>query len=236
MRTNEITDSNLIEQYGMSPDKYAHFTSRWHYFVAKGHSQGLMKDIDPKRCALVVVDVQEECVDPDRFIDSVGKYDSELPRQYQKRLNEVVWPNLEKLITFFRSKEIQIIYTVFVVPNQDGVHPRLLPLAENEWVIYKPTTGVFHTTSLDSMLEDQQIDTLFFTGVVTSHCVSNSAHGAINLGYQVVVIEDACADCWPEHHEAILKVLSLTANVKKTDEVIADYPWKKWIFQGPLPA
>ena len=235
MITNKIRDRELIERYAMSPEQYGRFTKLWHYYVAAGQSPGLMNDIEPPRCALVVVDMHEECVDPDRFIRSVGKHNPELPAYYQQRLEAVVWPNLERLIEFFRSKGILVIYTVFALPNQEGVHPRLLPVGGDEWVIHKPTTGVFQTTSLDSMLREQQIDTLFFTGVITSHCVSNSAHGAIDLGYQVVVIEDACADCWPEHHVAILKVLALTANVKTTDAVISDYPWKRWVFRDRAP-
>ena len=155
MKTNKATDRELIQRYSMNTQQYAKFTNLWHYYVAKGQSQGLMRDIEPESCALVVVDMQQECVDPDRFISSVGKFQDAPPRYSPQRLNDVVWPNLEQLIAFFRSKNILVIYTVFVLPNQEGVHPRLLPIRGKEWVIYKPTTGVFHTTNLDSMLEDQ---------------------------------------------------------------------------------
>ena len=101
----------------MSPERYARFTNLWHCYVAKGRSQGLMHDIEPRRCALVIVDVQEECVEPDRFIGFVGKHDDELAARYKKRLDEVVWPQLEKLIEFFRSKNMLVIYTVFALPK-----------------------------------------------------------------------------------------------------------------------
>lgn len=49
-----------------------------------------------------------------------------------------------------------------------------------------------HKTRLDSYLKKKKIDTLFFVGVATEYCVKFSVLDALELGYKVYVIKDAC--------------------------------------------
>jgi len=45
---------------------------------------------------------------------------------------------------------------------------------------------------------------VIITGVVTNFCVENTARIAADLGYNVILIDDACAACLPSLHEAAL--------------------------------
>jgi nicotinamidase/pyrazinamidase len=47
-------------------------------------------------------------------------------------------------------------------------------------------------TGLDGWLRQRGFSRIFFTGIATDFCVAWSAEDAVRLGYDVVVIEDAC--------------------------------------------
>ena len=213
---------------------------QWAYCIAQGRRTALVKTykqsgaaIDADRCALVVVHIEEMTVEPGYLMDVVGMYDPSLPAQRTRRLESTVWPNLEKLIGFFRGRQRPIVFTHV---GKAGIHPRLGPLrATGEWAIL--TIGdVFLDSQLEAILKENAIETVFLCGVETSHCVAFSTFGAMSRGYQAIVVEDATADPRPDHFEAILKVLGLHALVKTTDEVVGDYPWENWIAPQGAPA
>lgn len=211
------------------------------YYTAVGRRLGLT-DIDHKRCALIIVDIQEgipESIKPvgslgytlGRLIELVGVYNSGLLEAYQKRLNETVFPNLEKLIEFFRSKNMPAVYTVL---GSAGVHRRLSP-RKDEWVINKYASGAFGNTILDKVLRDNGIDTIFLSGTDTAGCVLSTAFGALDRGYRVIVVEDACISNRADTHEAAVKILELFSYAQTAERVIADYPWQGWIDREPAP-
>lgn len=214
--------------------------NHWAYYIAQGQRTKLTptyrqagSPIDADRCALVVVHMENMTTEPGHLMDEVGKYNPSLPEQRSKRLETKVWPNVEKLVRFFRDKDLPIVFTHV---GKHGIHPRLLPLQDShEWAI--PTIGdVFLNSQLEPILKENAIETVFLCGVETSHCVAFSTFGAMSRGYQVIVIPDATADPRPDHFDAILKVLGLHALLKTTYQVISDHPWKNWIAPQLEPA
>jgi nicotinamidase-related amidase len=65
--------------------------------------------------------------------------------------------------------------------------------------------SVFDAESLRALLEARRIDTLVFTGVETDVCVLASVLRAIDMGYRVVVVEDAVASSNAQGHDAALR-------------------------------
>jgi len=57
----------------------------------------------------------------------------------------------------------------------------------------KHENSAFINTGLDSLLKQMQISTLVIMGLTTNHCVSSTVRMAANLGYETLLIEDACA-------------------------------------------
>ncbi len=47
-------------------------------------------------------------------------------------------------------------------------------------------------TGLDDYLKSEEVDTVFFVGLATDYCVKYSVLDALDLGYEVYVISDAC--------------------------------------------
>ena len=51
--------------------------------------------------------------------------------------------------------------------------------------------GKIHKTDLDKTLKEKGIKTLYVVGLATDYCVKYSVLDALNLGYEVFLVEDA---------------------------------------------
>ena len=88
----------------------------------------------------------------------------------------------------------------------NGIIPELAPLA-GETVIYKPGKGAFYNTNLESILQDQGITHLIFTGVTTEVCVQTTMREANDRGYECLLIEDATESYFPEFKRATVEMV-----------------------------
>ena len=97
----------------------------------------------------------------------------------------------------------------------------LAPL-ENELVIDKNTSSAFNSTGVDHLLRNMRLETLVITGMATDMCVETTARDAADRGYNVVIVEDAVATYYPEHHRAALSGFArVFGQVWNTDDVLA---------------
>jgi nicotinamidase-related amidase len=94
---------------------------------------------------------------------------------------------------------------IHVVPNgmQDQIHPLMAP-APGEPVLGKSSIGAFATTDLGERLREAGVGTLIVAGVATSGTVLSTTRWAADVGYQVTVCADACADPDPGAHAALV--------------------------------
>lgn len=93
------------------------------------------------------------------------------------------------------------------IPPHTDEWARIVPSLEprgDELVINKTTYGTFSSTGLDHTLRNLGIGSLVIGGVVTNVCVETTARDAADLGYQVILVDDACAAYSPEIHAATL--------------------------------
>ena len=82
------------------------------------------------------------------------------------------------------------------VPSTDQIHPTLAP-AGDEPVLGKTTIGAFATTNLHELLQTSGVGRVIVVGVATSGTVLSTARWAFDVGYEVTVCADACADPRP---------------------------------------
>lgn len=139
--------------------------------------------------ALMLVDIQN-----DYFPD--GKMALHQP--------EIAAANASKLLDWFRKNNGDSIFhvqhlantpaAVFFLPNTEGaeIHAAVQPL-ENEIVVVKHASNCFLRTDLESRLKEKGVTKLIIAGMMTHMCIDAAAPAAADSGYEITLIEDACA-------------------------------------------
>ena len=93
--------------------------------------------------------------------------------------------------------------------------------AADDWVLSNPKVSAFASSDLHQRLQDAGIDTVVLFGVATNISVESTGRAAGDLGYRVVIVEDACAAAAPEAHDATIASFGLLGEVASADEVLA---------------
>ncbi len=102
---------------------------------------------------------------------------------------------------------------------------------EGEPIVYKHEPNSFLNTDLFELLRGWEVERVVITGMMTHLCVDATARAAADLGFQVIVAEDACATRDLKYgdttipaeyvHKAFLAALKSYGKVMKTDNIIA---------------
>ena len=96
------------------------------------------------------------------------------------------------------------------------------PPAPGDIVICKTASGAFACADTDSILRNNGISRLVFTGGLTDACVASSVREAYDRGYLCTVAEDACLTSSAEDHQAALRSLAKFFGwVTSTEEILA---------------
>ena len=74
-----------------------------------------------------------------------------------------------------------------------------LPVAAEDITVFKHRLSGFYDNELDSLLRQQGLKTLLFAGINTDRCVFSSLQDAGFLGYDCVLLEDACSTPSPAY-------------------------------------
>jgi nicotinamidase-related amidase len=84
------------------------------------------------------------------------------------------------------------------------IHPLLAPVGD-EPVLGKSTLGAFASTDLHESLQAAGVGRVVIAGVATSGTVLSTARWAYDVGYEVAVCADACADPDAQAHAALVE-------------------------------
>jgi nicotinamidase-related amidase len=184
--------------------------------------------LSPQQCALLIIDMQRDFLEPGGFGALLGN-DVQL-------LRRIIAPTMA-LLRAARAVQMLIVHT------REGHRPDLadLPLAKKlrghpktgigdagpmgrilirgeaghdiipdlypeagEPIIDKPGKGAFYATDLEAILRNRGICQLFVCGVTTEVCVSTTVREANDRGYDCMVIEDCSGSYFPEFHRSAL--------------------------------
>jgi nicotinamidase-related amidase len=202
-------------------------------------------ELSRTRCALVIVDMQ--------YVDAhaqwgIGRAAREAGHE---AAFADYWPAVaravrlqQRLLDAAHRHAVQVVFTRIATLTRDardvGRQHRLvglpvprdsreacildeLAVGPDDIVLSKTSSSPFNSTAIDHLLRNLDIDTLLVCGVVTNGCVEGTVRDASDLGYQVVMIEDACAAVTPALHQAaITNLKDGFCNVRSTDDVIAE--------------
>jgi nicotinamidase-related amidase len=83
---------------------------------------------------------------------------------------------------------------VYLKPGTPGFeHDDRVAPAKDEQVVIKQAPNAFVGTDLEQRLRSDGIDHLVVAGMMTSMCVDATVRAAVDLGFAVTVVGDACA-------------------------------------------
>lgn len=100
-------------------------------------------------------------------------------------------------------------------------HPQLRP-APGEIVIRKRSVSALAGTELDRLLRLKGINTLVLAGIVTNFVVEGTARDAVDRGYSVVVLADCCESLSDDMHAfSVQTLLPLLATVMTASDFTA---------------
>src|SRR4051812_17958762 len=192
-------------------------------------------DLDLHATAVIAVPLQGDVVGPD------GAFAGCFHGQVVER--DVLAKNRE-LLPAARAAGVPVVYTrVAWQPDYSDLHanspllgivvqsgclkegsplaeivPEVAP-AEGDEVLTHKRVGGFTDSGLHELLQRQGAQTLLFTGVATNASLEGTARQASDLGYRVVVAEDACSAATPAAHQASIESLGLLAEIATAADV-----------------
>ncbi len=111
--------------------------------------------------------------------------------------------NAKKVIEIFRSKHLPVVHVQHVSQKENAsffikgtkgvnIHSEITP-QHNERVVIKHYANSFHETNLDEILKHYDMKKIVVCGMMTHHCLDTTVRAATDYGYEVIVIQEACA-------------------------------------------
>lgn len=163
--------------------------------------------LDPKSTALALIDLQKGIVgsptEPRSGVDVVA-----CAKKLAERFRAVRAPVFPVRVAFspdFADAPRQKVDAPMQLPP-GGLPPDWSELAEGvaatgDIVITKRQWGAFHGTELELQLRRRGVTTLALGGIATNFGVESTARQAWELGFEVVIVEDACASRAADLHQ-----------------------------------
>jgi nicotinamidase-related amidase len=134
-----------------------------------------------KQTALLIVDVQ------------IGIFERSNPVYNE----EYLITKINELEAFARTNDIPIVYiqhesSGFLKKGSQGwqLHPGLHP-NDADLFIEKKEGNSFFETPLQALLAERKINTVLVCGLLSGLCVQRTCLGAIELGYDTILVADA---------------------------------------------
>lgn len=207
----------------------------------------LAEILKPKKCALVVVDVQNDFCHPEGFF----------ARRRKSNISQMqaIVPHIQNLIDLAHKSGVPVIFTQGSEDVRFRTGPgfrRAIKWEENDgdgsvnsergtfgWEFYQlqpqPEDIVVEKhkwsafdgedkdgKSFDEILKEKSVQTLVVTGVVTETCVYATVQDAFNRDYFVVVPKNSVGSDLPDQHKTVLEHLDPFLGDVINEEVIKE--------------
>lgn len=211
-------------------DRVARFRAQKHIFT----------DLDPRRTAHIVVDLQNGFMEPGAPVEVPTARDivsnvNRITRTVRDAGGTIVYLRfmtdagaLASWTAFYdamfnrgRRDEMQAAF------GPDSHHFALWPQLDvqpSDWIVDKTRFSAFVPGACDlhERLQSAGIDTLIITGTLTNCCCESTARDAMQRDYRVIFVSDGNAALTDaEHNATLVNMFTLFADVMTTDEVVA---------------
>ena len=204
--------------------------------------------ITPGETVLLLIDMQklagtdwliEEAVEQGIPADVAKKAVKDMDRRVERVLE-----NSKKILEACRKKGIDRIHVKIESKFDDGrdvgrlhkLHNFIVPPgsvwaeffdevkpSDDEIVLTKTCSGAFVGTDLDRILRNLGTENLIIIGFYTDQCVETAVRDAADIGYNTILVEDACTTLTQVLHDNAIKALSdVYVKVLTTDSLLAE--------------
>lgn len=193
---------------------------------------------DPKKSAVVLIDMAREFLEPGAVIADAGGPD------YQTRARAIV-PPLQRLVEAARKAGARVVYSTDA-HTPDDLELRKWPahsMKGSKWAeiipelamqpgdldMPKTTYSGFQCSDMESVLRANGIDTLYITGLHTDCCCRHTSGDAFQKGFNLVWVTDCLQAFTEEGHEGGLEYFRTwyatdpDSQFRTADEVVADW-------------
>jgi nicotinamidase-related amidase len=194
-------------------------------------------DLELGRCALLIIDMQRDFLEPGGFGAALGNDVAMLRRAIEPT---------RRVLALARDRRMLVVHTReghrpdladlpaakrergrfatrigdlgpmgrILVRGEPGhdIIPELTPLP-GEPVVDKPGKGAFYATDLDAMLRNRGIAQLIVCGVTTEVCVNTTVREANDRGFDCLVLEDCVASYFAGFQEAGIEMIKAQGGI-----------------------
>lgn len=197
-----------------------------------------MKQIQPEKSAVIVVDMARDFIEAGGFIANAGG------EEYQKKAKAIIEP-LSDLLEAARKAGVTVVYSTDRHTPDDSelkkwpphsmkgtkwseIVPELTPKPD-DLDISKTTYSGFQSSDLEDQLKSRGITTLYITGLHTDCCCRHTSGDAFQKGYDLVWVTDALQAFTDEAHLSGLEyyktwyAIEPENQFKTTDEIIESW-------------
>jgi len=203
---------------------------------------------DPRRTALVMIDMQRDFIEPGGFGATLGNDVSLLAPVVPAAAALIEWARRQRLL-IVHTKECHRADLADCPPakrsrgkpslriGDPGPMGRILIDGEagadfvdavapqtGDIVVKKPGKGAFHATDLHGILKDHGITSLVFGGVTTEVCVQTTMREANDRGYECLLVEEATGSYFPEFKQAAIEMIRAQGGIVGWTARLADLP------------
>ena len=199
---------------------------------------GALTTINPKRTALLTIDLQNDFLHPEGAYGRAGQGSdaiAALPARVapvrdalrakggtyvSAQFTLVPGPGGEPLIAPHLKQLRPFLTKGDFAPGGFG-HSLVDALAPADYTIEKVAYSAFYQTRLEYILRALDIDTLIVGGIVTNGGVASTLRDAHLRNIETIMLSDGCAAFKQEVHEATLISLGTVTHVMSCDDTIA---------------
>lgn len=144
---------------------------------------------DLERTALLVIDVQRGFDDLDHWSPTGRRDNPDSERNVSTLIGE--WRQKDRPLVFVRHDSIEDGSPL--APDSPGNAFRPEVSGEPDVLVSKSVNSSFHgSPDLHAWLGERGISRIAVCGISTNHCVETTARVGGNLGYEVLMVLDAC--------------------------------------------
>ncbi len=170
-----------------------------------------MTEIQPEKCAVIVVDMARDFIEPGGFIADAGGAD------YQAKAKAIIGP-LAQLLDAAREVGVTVVYSTDRHTPEDSELKKWPPhsMEGTKWSeivtelkpqpgdldLSKTTYSGFQSSDIDAQLRARGIESLYITGLHTDCCCRHTSGDAFQKGFDLVWVTDALQAFTDEAHES----------------------------------